>query len=328
MNNLINNFLKIYHLQYPKGWAGDYIYQTFYSNNYSDKINKKGIIFMCDGAISHGGLTDRLSGLLTTYYYAKKYNIPFYINWSSPFNLQDYLIPTTSFNWIIDPSDIIYDSNVSFPIVFYDRLEKFQHIFLKYIYIYFLSKKMPQLHVYTNYKIRKEKFHILYKELFKPSEQLRVAIETHKKQLGPNYWSFSFRFNQLLGDFKDCIGHPLPQIEKEKLIEKNILELKSILINLPKNYKVFIASDSETFLNSVNELDHRIYTIPGKIYHVDQNYGNTLNCNEIWLKTFVDQNLIMDAEKIYLLRTGEMYNSFFPRFSSLIGNKKFIYHEF
>ena len=49
---------------------------------------------------------------------------------------------------------------------------------------------------------------------------------------------------------------------------------------------------------------------------------------EIWRKSFLDQNLIMKAEKVYLLKTEGVYKSGFPEFASLIGNCEYVYHEF
>ncbi len=46
------------------------------------------------------------------------------------------------------------------------------------------------------------------------------------------------------------------------------------------------------------------------------------------MKTFVDLMLLKEADTRYLLKTGKMYNSGFPRFASWIGNGKFNLIEF
>ena len=285
------------------------------------------IIFMCDGKLFHGGLTDRLRGILSTFYIAKKLKKKFYINWHSPFPLEKYLIPN-SYDWRINQDLIQYDKRIAVPLVFSEfppQEYKVRNIFSYLLFIKWLSKRGKDKHIYTNFYLPKKKFPLLYNELFKPTPYLLSQINYHLKNLGRYYWSFSFRFQNLLGDFKDIIDRPpLNNIEAEKLINRNINELKSIIRNLPKGYKCFVTSDSQIFLNRIKEIDNRIYIIPGNIFHIDLKKGTEKD----WSKLFIDQNLIMRAEKVYLLKTGEMYKSGFAEFAALIGGREYIYHYF
>lgn len=285
------------------------------------------IIFMCDGKLYHGGLTDRLRGILTTFYIAKKLKKQFFINWYYPFPLDNYLIPKY-YDWRIEPNRINYDERSSFPLVFneYPPQEyKIRNYFSYLLFVKWLFKKRKDKHVYTNFYYPKKKFPLLYDELFKPTPFLSSQINFHLRILGKHYWSFSFRFQNLLGDFNDIInGEPLDSIEAEELINKNIQEFKSIIRDLPKGYKCFITSDSQIFLNKIKKIDHRIYIVSGQIFHIDLGKGT----KEGWLKLFIDQNLIMRAEKVYLLKTGKMYKSGFAEFAALIGGTEYIYHPF
>lgn len=49
---------------------------------------------------------------------------------------------------------------------------------------------------------------------------------------------------------------------------------------------------------------------------------------DVWLNTFLNVYLIMNAEKIYLLKTDDMYQSGFPELASIIGRKEFVVHNF
>ena len=167
----------------------------------------------------------------------------------------------------------------------------------------------------------------MYKELFKPSNLLSEEINKHLEALGENYWSFSFRFCMLLGDFTDVatvVPEPLSPKESEELIYKNIKELQTLMKDLPEGYKCLITSDSRIFLEKVATVDRRIYIVPGQISHIDVDKKS----EDAWLKVFVDQNLIMKADKVFLLKTGRMYKSGFAEYAALIGGKEFIYHDF
>ena len=298
----------------------------------TDGITRKTdnfIIFMCDGKLYHGGLTDRLRGALTTYYLAKKLNRPFCINWTSPFELERYLEPNT-YDWRISPEQIEYDIRVSTPLVFHiyppERYWK-RNIASFLIFVKWLTKRGKNKHVYTNFHFPRNRFSKLYKELFKPSKLLFEEINKHSAVLGEKYWSFSFRFCMLLGDFTDVatvVPEPLSPAKREELIDKNIKELQTLMKNLPEGYKCLVTSDSQMFLDKVATIDSRIYIVPGQISHIDVDKS----CDEAWLKVFVDQNLIMKADKVFLLKTDRMYKSGFAEYAALIGGKEFVYHCF
>ena len=60
-------------------------------------------IFMVDGRIPHGGMFDRLKGLITIYAISKALGKPFKLSWSYPFVLSKYLEPN-EYDWPIDES--------------------------------------------------------------------------------------------------------------------------------------------------------------------------------------------------------------------------------
>ena len=43
----------------------------------------------------------------------------------------------------------------------------------------------------------------LYHELFKPSDYLQQNIDLHLNNIGTNYWSYTFRFGNYFGDFRE-----------------------------------------------------------------------------------------------------------------------------
>lgn len=291
---------------------------------------KRGIIHICDGKVYHGGLTDRILGALSAYKFSLGFKLPFYICWTDPFDITKYLEPAT-FDWRISPSRVIRNSNISFPVLVdqsHNKSKRARFINRIPFHLFHLCHKR-QFHYYTNLEPYQEDIPYLYNKLFKPSERLSAALKIHQRNLGSKYWSFSFRFSTLLGDLKDVINKPLNEEDAKALIKRNIEEFKVMISEMPHDYRILVASDSTTFLNAIKDVDPRIYIVPGGISHIDQNReGDKDNDDEIWMKTFIDQHLIMDAEKVHLMKTGKMYNSGFPRFAALIGNRPYIVHEF
>lgn len=204
---------------------------------------------MCDGrTISMGA--DRLKGILTTFYECKKYG-KFYINWVSPFNLTDYLLPAEDIDWRIS-----HDGHKVFPAIIDQSRIKKKNMLRRYVFRLWFAFKPQEMHVFLNLMWHGKHYYRLFYELFKPSNKLQSYIDRHLFGLG-KYWSFSFRFNELLGDFKDTLGSPLPKNEAIRLMEKNIFELKTILNSMPSEYKAYIASDSPLFLERVKDIDSR-----------------------------------------------------------------------
>lgn len=298
-------------------------HRKFYLENKDNVASEEvsGIICMCDGRMYHGGPTDRLRGILSTYSEAKKKGVPFYINWTNPFSLTDFLIPAT-FDWQIKNENICYDAKKSFPLIIDDE-SNFESLLRMKVGL--RMKKLRQIHVYSNADNSIGNYRLLYHELFKPSASLAKEVSKHAANLGKDFEAFTFRFLHLLGDFTEWSQELLSDEEAENFMERNFQEFQKLTIDIPLNQKILVTSDSFRFLNYISAKDPRVYVVPGEVKNIDLTKGTY---NEAWMKTFVDQQLLMLAKKVTLMRTGPMYNSGFPRFAAEIGGKEFINHQF
>ena len=77
----------------------------------TDKIcgNKRStVIYMANGYTWHGGLADRLKGIVSLYAWCSDHSKPFKINFCHPFRLHNYLIPN-EYDWQIADEDISYN---------------------------------------------------------------------------------------------------------------------------------------------------------------------------------------------------------------------------
>lgn len=64
-------------------------YILCFKKEYVKHTNKlKIVVFMIDGKTPHGGLSDRLRGLFSVYYYCMQKNYCFKVAWVFPFKLQ------------------------------------------------------------------------------------------------------------------------------------------------------------------------------------------------------------------------------------------------
>lgn len=285
----------------------------------------KTCIYMVDGTDYNPGLCDKLRGILSLFCLCQKSNLRFKINWVFPFELTDYLHPNI-YDWTISKNDIAFCINTRPIVIDYAPYLLFQESIDRITFIRrILNSPYSQLHVYSNIIYQSRRFKENFNILFKASPQLSIALKRHKNELGNNYVSFSLRFMELLGDFKDQEGvsHPLSEKDQIELISNCASKLLDILNQQPKGTKAFVASDSKKFLEFIKNKDARIYTVDGEIVHVRYKGSESA-----YLKTFVDLFLIKDAATQYLLRTSLMYNSGFPRFASWIGNNNFKLIEF
>lgn len=285
--------------------------------------NRKKAIMMIDGRVLHGGLADRIRGCLGVYALCKQHGIPFFINWVFPFDLTLFLVPNSR-DWRIDPREIRYETPASLLFSAFTVGLPFGESGMdrRFILKNLLHTRHSQYHIYSNAILSRSQWPDLYHELFKPSRMLQEAIDENQTRIGAPYVSFTLRFQQLLGDFKEGNYRILEDEERQRLIDRCLEELRTLIDRIPASRRILVTSDSITFLDRAREIP-RVYVIPGAVAHM--NYQEE---SHTFLKSFVDFYLIMGAEKVHLLLTGEMYNSGFPRFAAEIGGKPYVVHRF
>lgn len=290
--------------------------------NENDSSSRKAICIL-DGSFTHGGLTDRIRGILSVYQEAKRRDIPFCIYWIHPFILSKFLLPAdpNTLDWRISEDALCRNLKHSKLIIADDLTETESQHRLEASF----HSNHQQLHFYTNADIGRGSYQYLFNELFKPSPLLKVALRKHQSRLTSAYQAFAFRFLTLLDDFTDFKVPELSPEQQETLMQKVEEELRRLIKEVPDDQSIFITGDSIRFLNRVRNIDPRIYVVDGDIRHIDLDTNQT---EETELKTFVDQFLLMGAYKVTLLRTGRMYRSGFSRFAAEVGGAEFIDHEF
>lgn len=296
--------------------------KKYYSLTKSKASNKRPIlIYMADGKIKHGGLSDRFCGLISCYSYCKENNIEFRVFFNSPYRLEEFLSPNL-IDWRISEKEISYNSKDSLPIYisnFWDfrkqrriARQRFKNI-----------KDYKQAHVYTNMRyFDKSQFNELFFELFKINDNINIRVNKLLESLPEKYVSVTFRFQQLLGDFEEGDFKKLgSEEEKESLIQKCLASVKHVQELNPDVAKILVTSDSKTFLNRVSGLNG-VVIIPGDLVHVD--FLKEKVNNDIHVKSYIDLFMLAKASKIYLANFAPLYSSSFPHTASFIYGSEFI----
>lgn len=292
-----------------------------YSANMGDiQENTKIVICPYEGFLEGGGLADRLRGILSTFYICKLLNVQFRLVFSSPFLLKNYLVPN-KYNWS-DEANVLRYNIPKENVLILDTTQ--ESAYQKRQQKKWLEKKIRerngQIHVYTNASYSYDNgYHVLFHELFKPSEELQKSIDEQLAVLGNQYISISCRFLNLLGDFNETHGYAdaLTEDKKDELLNSVISQIKN-LHQKHLNRKILCNSDSVTFLDKVKKLPYT-YVIPGEVTHIDAK--DSRGDYKRYEKTFLDFFMIAHASHIYILKTGRMHKSGYPIAASYVFEK-------
>ena len=168
--------------------------------------------------------------------------------------------------------------------------------------------------------IADKEFSTLFKELFRPSDRLQNQIDYHLSQLGgaKKYISLTFRFRQLLGDFKEG-GDVLSESEREAYILRCIKGIEELHSKYPWE-RLLITSDSKMFLDRLSYLDY-VYIIPGNVVHM----GFTFDASQdVYMKSFVDYFMLSNAKKVFQITDKLLFRSGFPKRAAMLNDAKYV----
>lgn len=269
------------------------------------------LISVIDSRRKTKGLTDRFKGIISVYALAKANNVPFRCVFNHPMELTDFLVPN-EYDWVPKPEELsqsVWDVRFRImskqpPLSRLTTLFPLQNqvlIYAKVDYLTLINQKYNQQY----------KWGQLFNELFKPTKILEDQLQFHLKAINDTgFIACVFRFQNLLGDFKEYHFQPLPEAERQQLIDKNIRALEQIANQY--GVRVLVTSDSATFTTAANLLDE-VYIIPGRVVHID----NVSDAgSEVYLKSFVDFFTLSRAQKIYSIGTKIMYKTDFPKYAA------------
>ncbi len=292
----------------------------YYIKKLEFSVSKKKQIIICfDGNFPHGGLVDRLKGIVSFYEISKILNYDFKIMFNHPFKLEEFLSPNL-IDWLLADEAIKYNflsTKVLYLMNDFERnpLEIINKTKANTIIVYSNIDYLSVLYPQKNRNELDQIWRNNYFELFKTSNYLNEILKNNPKV---NRRVFHIRFTTLLGDFSDSTKKVLKDDEKYDLIEKVITRIDSIVDTISDRV-IYVLSDSQLFLNYI-EKNTKYKILEGTPKHLE----NSSPVLEFHAKTFSDFYFLIESEEIYLIKIGEMYNSSFSRYAAVIGNKNFI----
>lgn len=283
--------------------------------------DKRVIIIVFDGNFPHGGLVDRMKGIISFYQTSKELDATFKIYFKKPFDLSHFLIPN-EYDWVCDSSDLSWNPldtkvlylmlNFNFdPVKYISKSKKKK--FIVFCNIDYSKSIYPQNSIENNELQWGKSFN----QLFKKSNYL--SNEFSKLAIKSNSIAFHTRFTTLFGDFKDSTKRVATETQKEAI--KNLL-LKAINTIVVKDVAsdVYVFSDSIQFLTFIKNATNFI-VLEGNPKHIDESENGSDLQNHI--KTFVDFFALSECSKVYLLHTEGMSGSGFSKYAAMVGNTKF-----
>lgn len=313
---LIRRGIELRHLQ--DGYAKKNEERREIEAEKASAANRQALIFMADGKWMHGGLTDRLRGMTSAYKFAKKHHLDFKIFHTSPFLLQEILQPH-EINWIIDENEIIRESSIAKPVLLYREDFDNESALERQI-----DATHEQFHLYSCVDTLGEKFPECFNTLFKPSPLLEKELTYYGELLGTNYTAISFRFQNMLGDFKEFTFKELPAASKKELLNDALNALKNEIAKAQAHQeslespKILVTADSPTFLEQASKFPN-VVIVKGKSIHIDFNSSKSATD---YLKAFTEFFLISKATKAKLYRNCKYktYPSNFPKYAAKLGH--------
>lgn len=281
----------------------------------------------------HGGLADRLKGIISAYHLAMQNNYRFKIHFTRPFELDAYMTEA-SIKWKAQQSDLHWsigktkflsarDNASSVSSTLKSVQKKYSKIFL-YTNLDFLNMLYPRaadLNV-----IWKDTFH----QLFQASPFLINELSKLKSNLDFSNESTGFhtRFTTLLGDFEDVTERSLKPEEYDSFMLQ-VWEKMTAIYNQHQLKHALVFSDSMRFLEFVKKKsgesgEANITVVPGEPAHSDRS-GND---SAAYLKTFLDFYLLSETKQVFLFKTGKMYASAFSKYAATVSGRPFNLIEF
>lgn len=294
-----------------RSYAGRYYTST-------DKVaagDRKTVIFRVDGRFTHGGLCDRFWGCLAVYNYCRRNGLDFKIDWRVPFDINTFFEPS-EYNWVIRPEEVSFNPEEARLLIVSNNFNQ-ANLWRNLDRIG--RSPYRQVHIYTPAHLDYDDFGMYFKQLFKPTPVLQSAIDAQKREIGGRYVSISFRFMQLLGDFKDMWGETLDAKGREDLLQRSLKTIEEVRKHHPEAVKVLVTSDSSTMLDRASEYPW-VHIIPGKPMHIDLDAESG---DLPHLKTLLDFMMIAGAEKVYFGRAPKIYGSTFAETAARVNNTPF-----
>ncbi len=286
------------------------------------------IIVMLNNKIMHGGLVDRLKGIISGAMIAEELKIDFKVLVDeNTFNLFQFLNAVEQ-KVVASKDEVSFNYFFSRPVLLYNLLR----ISKENILTRFRSKK--QFHLYINMDVTNRFFPHLTEE-----QKLAKWRDTFSKLFKfdnyfHTYWQkqinttkvcgIHLRFVSLLGDFDEVVNHELDENAKANLVKKCLAGVTEIMKE-NNSEKFIVVADSAYFLDclkthlSGTDLVDKLFIPTGVIGHID-----IVKYEAVLQKTILDFYLLSRCEEVFQVKAAGMHNSQYCRYAAILGNAPYV----
>ncbi len=288
--------------------------------------SKAAIVIMFDNKMLHGGLLDRIKGIVAAKMIADElqYDFKIYVN-KKTFNLLAYL-KLKDPNVAMPEDQLQYNIWTSKPVLFYNTLDATKQEVLN-----LFSNRHKQYHFYCNLNLLKafypalteeewnRKWRDYFNQLFYFDDYfVDTANRLFKTQ---NIVGFHLRFLSLLGDEVEGTK-VLPDNEKIALTEGCVQRIGEI-IGSSSAEQFLVVSDSTTFLHSLQQMtgpqSANIVILEGSIAHID-----FVHDEEVLKKAILNFYLLCRCKQVYQIIGNSMHRSQFCLYAAVLSGGKYI----
>ncbi|MBZ9779429.1 hypothetical protein LB452_10900 [Psychroflexus sp. CAK8W] len=282
--------------------------------NYKDE-NK--IIFCVNGWGHHGGWTDRLKGIISTYHFAKKHNFQYKLWYDFPCELNEVL----PFNPNLSSSDSDKRYNPLKDRIHY-LIDKNNALIVKK-----LTRKGKNFIYYNIDELNSQsEWRATYKEIFKDNKIVENKVNELLKS-NPQNIAFVFRFLNHLGDFKLDRRKGLSKLKKEKIINNYLVKVSKYLGKIEQEEKlnIYAFSDSDIFLTRVTHQFPQIINInPLKRNFIHYKNQPKNKAKDTLERTLFDFMFLASCDEIHhFVDHKYLYSSGFPKYASILNNSTY-----
>lgn len=272
-------------------------------------------VSLVDNRRNSFGLTDRLKGIVSLYAFSKVKQVQYKCNFVHPFLLSSFLAEN-QYQWKVREHEVSSNPKQVRIMILQGEAGKrlLQYNSPKQLHAYMNRDYLPLIN-----KTYHENFDwgTLFNELFKPTPLLQDQLTLNLQRTGASYIGCVFRFQSLLGDFKEYDFPTLNSDAQYALIEQCLREL--LVIKTQYGKPILVTSDSSKFLQ-IAAKQKGVMAMEGRVVHLDCTSDED---TAVYMKSFVDFFMLAQAERIFSIGTSKMYPTEFPLYAAKINNIPF-----
>lgn len=324
-NRLLRTILK-----YRKSALIESIYRSKYEYHENKKAFLKRTTSTTIVCVSNGtgGITDRLKSFVSVCDWCWKNGIGYKIYSKEPFDFNHFFLPA-QYDWSFTEEE--YEGAIKgkccLHLCLYGSGKKSSNEWeeeQKVLYKLCRSHRFSHIFIHRSAAYGHPEFGRLFRELFTMSPMLSNNVAVHQSALGKRYFAVALRFVNLLCDsVEDVSGiDPISEEEQQRLMNRCLVELKELMKRHPDK-RFLLTTDSYRFITFVDEQQiPNVHFLVGEKVHHHIGFVRSVAENEV-LKSLTEFVLISQAEQVFQIQTGPMYESKFPKWAATISDAKY-----